>query len=510
MAWGRDVLTKEIRHVSEVANGNKCGCVCLECKEELVSHQGEKMAWHFKHKVLSNCQGMSVLHYVAQEVLKEAAQEGETLFLSGSQGSITLQDSNGISYTESWVLDACEPEMTSADLEVRLEAGLQSDALVTFTDGRRVAVEIHVTNKKTDLEQQKYSQEGLSCLEIDLSDLPWDSNVEDIKVAVLAESHRHWVHNEQIEELKAKAREALLLRIKDAEDFYKSRFLRLVKRITEDSELSALDGIDLGISSDKAIPDYGPLIAAPSVVGVVGDWESTGGTYKTKVHCITPKIRGLASYKPKPPALIDLVIIPEEKPAKLFVTKGSPTLCIQLNRHEKGQPEDISFRAFWMEIDRWKDRLNSLAQGEIDRINHEDNEVKEREKDFCDLFQKLGDHMKMEALIADLDLEEPDFISNAPCKPWNSSWAIWKTAVWRYCVLEAKDGLVRLSKVARDAWLTDLLDLDDALKAERQKVLWFWFKDMAELGIFEHRGRQQFQIVNYHLLKELKPWEKIQ
>jgi hypothetical protein len=37
------------RHINAVNNGKRSECVCSECKDPLIAHQGEKQQAHFKH-----------------------------------------------------------------------------------------------------------------------------------------------------------------------------------------------------------------------------------------------------------------------------------------------------------------------------------------------------------------------------------------------------------------------------------------------------------------------------
>jgi hypothetical protein len=51
LLWGKDVKTGELIHISQVANGLKCNCVCPDprCEGILVARQGEHNEWHFGH-----------------------------------------------------------------------------------------------------------------------------------------------------------------------------------------------------------------------------------------------------------------------------------------------------------------------------------------------------------------------------------------------------------------------------------------------------------------------------
>lgn len=58
-------------HVSEVARGRECGCVCARCGEALVARKGIHREHHFAHFRDSDCQGAAetLLHSLAKELL---------------------------------------------------------------------------------------------------------------------------------------------------------------------------------------------------------------------------------------------------------------------------------------------------------------------------------------------------------------------------------------------------------------------------------------------------------
>jgi hypothetical protein len=63
-----------IVHVSEVARGLDCGCVCDLCGNDLVARKGSSRQHHFAHYGNSDCSGAaeSLLHRLAKELLSNA------------------------------------------------------------------------------------------------------------------------------------------------------------------------------------------------------------------------------------------------------------------------------------------------------------------------------------------------------------------------------------------------------------------------------------------------------
>jgi len=71
--FGYKENTKEIFHISEVENGNKCNCVCISCGAQLTAKQGKIKIHHFAHRKETNCVGSheTLLHLLTKEVIQE-------------------------------------------------------------------------------------------------------------------------------------------------------------------------------------------------------------------------------------------------------------------------------------------------------------------------------------------------------------------------------------------------------------------------------------------------------
>lgn len=62
----------DINDLPKARNGNKCDCICVECKQPLEACQGLVNSWYFRHVTKTNCKGgpMTALHLLAQHLLK--------------------------------------------------------------------------------------------------------------------------------------------------------------------------------------------------------------------------------------------------------------------------------------------------------------------------------------------------------------------------------------------------------------------------------------------------------
>lgn len=103
-------------------------------------------------------------------------------------------------YSNKVVLIAPEKryQLESVELECRVSE-IIPDVLVKVA-GRLFLIEIRVTHKIDECKLRKIQNLNMSCLEIDLSEMPRDFSVENIETWIIeAGSHKHWIHNVAIE-----------------------------------------------------------------------------------------------------------------------------------------------------------------------------------------------------------------------------------------------------------------------------------------------------------------------
>jgi len=194
LGWGLSSLSEDMQHISEVENGKKCNCVCPDCGTVLIAKQGKYQANHFAHSTQTTCQGMSALHKAAQQILEKAAFNNQRLLLPPLTGDEMEVDCCGIPHYQYWKIQDNDIVMGSAQQEVRFDSGrIIADVVIFNSEGDKTAVEIHVTNKKKEIDKQKYTALEQEVIEIDLSELPWDSNESVILDAVLLTAPRHWI-----------------------------------------------------------------------------------------------------------------------------------------------------------------------------------------------------------------------------------------------------------------------------------------------------------------------------
>jgi hypothetical protein len=155
-------------HVEAAENGLGCDCICFVCKKPLVARQGLKNGGkndnHFAHPGGSECPwaGETALHKLAKGIVAEP-------------GFILLPGNRRFSY------DTAIKEKPIGDIV----------ADVWVTDGAsELVVEIFVCHAVTPSKEQKILQQGLTALEIDISEVPRDISRKDLTTILIDQIHR--------------------------------------------------------------------------------------------------------------------------------------------------------------------------------------------------------------------------------------------------------------------------------------------------------------------------------
>lgn len=78
LAFGRKADGR-LAHVSGVARGKSCNCVCPACEETLIARQGRKLAWHFAHASGHSCRNAVAAAFAS--FLAQIIEDGQEIFL---------------------------------------------------------------------------------------------------------------------------------------------------------------------------------------------------------------------------------------------------------------------------------------------------------------------------------------------------------------------------------------------------------------------------------------------
>ena len=193
----------EPSHISEVERGLKCRCTCPMCRSDLVAKQGKVQEHHFAHAKGAECAHAveTALHLAAKAILAKRRE--------------IVLPSVEIEFPHSPRRTVIAPEQRYAIESVEVEQRLGSiiPDVIARIKGRELLVEITVTHGVDDDKLKKIKELGLSCLEINLSDVQRDLSREILEKVVADETtHKRWLHNVRAHEmLKKMLSEATLL-----------------------------------------------------------------------------------------------------------------------------------------------------------------------------------------------------------------------------------------------------------------------------------------------------------
>ncbi|MBB2749784.1 UNVERIFIED_ORG: hypothetical protein GGI57_000450 [Rhizobium aethiopicum] len=162
----KDAVDGSRRHISQVANGLRCGCVCFGCERDLIARNGGDTALRrhsFAHRpdeITPNCAtaGETALHILGKEIIARHSRvtmpETAVTDFGGQRRIVT--DRQSIALTD-----------------VRLEAAegdLVPDIVAITPEGRRLFIEIRNTHGCPPEKLEKLAAMDVDVVEIDVSD----------------------------------------------------------------------------------------------------------------------------------------------------------------------------------------------------------------------------------------------------------------------------------------------------------------------------------------------------
>ena len=157
LEYAEEKNTQKFVHVNSVPNGKNCGCICPECKDDLIAKNNCKdISNHFAHQNLVEGRAclMTQLHLAAQNYFLNLSK------FTLPQVSILFERSQLTS-----------PEKNVNIISSRLEAKLgkyYADVLLETNVGQ-IVIEISVTHDSEEGKIQYYQNNSISSLEYDLS-----------------------------------------------------------------------------------------------------------------------------------------------------------------------------------------------------------------------------------------------------------------------------------------------------------------------------------------------------
>jgi hypothetical protein len=190
-------------HISEVANGLACGCICPACEQPLIARQGKKLIAHFAHAAENGGCGTGAetnAHIWAKEVL------ARTRYILLPEVAAYDGDKSYRAY------GARKFRFASARLERKL-GNIVPDVILTTAKGQELLVEALVTHACDEEKIAKLRALELATIEVDLSAYRTSQDRAAIEAALIETAPREWLYNRKVDA----ACETLAARIKAAE-----------------------------------------------------------------------------------------------------------------------------------------------------------------------------------------------------------------------------------------------------------------------------------------------------
>jgi hypothetical protein len=215
------LLDGRIVHVSTVARGRACGCVCTSCGRPLIARQGPELTWHFAHETESSCRTApeTALHLLAKQVIADARE----IWLP----CVSIKAKSGHEYK---IVEA-ERVVFESVLKEKDLGDVQPD-LIGIVGERKIFIEIAVTHFIKSDKMEKIRARDAETIEINLQGLN-----RSIEEATLRENlcrdleRKEWIHHpivarvrDEYERKDLERIEALELRWqRESEEFWKKR-----------------------------------------------------------------------------------------------------------------------------------------------------------------------------------------------------------------------------------------------------------------------------------------------
>ncbi|MGD9706666.1 MAG: competence protein CoiA family protein [Candidatus Delongbacteria bacterium] len=186
--------------ISEVEQGQNCGCVCPSCGRPLLARKGDIKIHHFAHLNNVECIGATetALHMKAKEIIEKY----KTLRIP----RVTATDEATDESPDHFILH--EAQKITCDkvyLEKRLDDFVPD--IIIESSGKQLIVEIAVTHFINSEKLNKINNQNISVLEIDLSKFDRQVTTDDLLTEIYEDTNnKKWIYNSKREAVVRKFR----------------------------------------------------------------------------------------------------------------------------------------------------------------------------------------------------------------------------------------------------------------------------------------------------------------
>lgn len=203
-------------HISNVPSGLACECVCASCHIPLVAKKGPKYAHCFAHYKADECDHAveTALHFAAKQVLEESAQITLPELLIHEQ---VTGETCGQSMSKSGSAIVCnEHTVIIEDIKLEQSLGCIIPDVMAFINGAWFLIEVAVTHFVDETKEQKLQDLKMPCIEIDLSTVDRDADLDDIRKEVVdSVSNKVWLFHPDTEGVRVNLKSDLELELQE-------------------------------------------------------------------------------------------------------------------------------------------------------------------------------------------------------------------------------------------------------------------------------------------------------
>ena len=196
----------ELKHISEVANGLKCKCICPACEKKLVARNGgSKRIHHFAHYESAECKyGVQTsIHLAAKSILEK---ERRIKIPSVNYFIFTeVEIKKGSAFISNGEFHEISKERYIEFEDVILERKLHKfiPDVVLISKNKRLIIENAVTHFVGRKKLKNIIDSKTSAIEIDLSKIDNDFKIEDLSQLIIDNlENKSWLHNQKCYEEK--------------------------------------------------------------------------------------------------------------------------------------------------------------------------------------------------------------------------------------------------------------------------------------------------------------------
>lgn len=142
----------ELLTIDEVESGLSCKCVCPGCKKQLIARKGELKAHHFAHYQSNDCKSglETVLHKLSKEIIAESKTFTTPILY----------------YPSTYFEIFSETEISVDDVKLEKRVGEFIPDIIIETKGKKLLVEIIVSNPVSWKKLQRIRAENLPAIAI--------------------------------------------------------------------------------------------------------------------------------------------------------------------------------------------------------------------------------------------------------------------------------------------------------------------------------------------------------